>query len=216
MTPRDKKSFIAEMRRRNFNSQYINHSVCDKCKGRCCKDGGCQLMTCDVPEMTVQGIIQLLNTGKYSIVFAFYKFEVDEAIIMPTIQARELACGKVNKHVLRRPCSLQGANGCTFSDDDRPTGGILFAPGPSPNNNCKFLIDYETLVMDWLPQKQILDEVVLLETGKTTEELFVEGCEEDLEEILDTVAKGKELSSAESYACEILAAMGYIRVAYTD
>ena len=173
MDPR-KKAFIDRILARSGTTPHINCNLCSSCGGRCCKDGACGLMPVDIPKLTVQGIIEQLRSGKYSI--TFFCLEIVEGVVeaIPMMTAREVRAGTVNNSLFHRPCSLLTPNGCALSEEDRPTQALLFIP--RPNNMCRSLLNSEDVLSAWLPYQRILEEVVLLETQKSSNQLFKEGC----------------------------------------
>lgn len=204
MVPNDKKAFIDSILRDFPKSSHLNHSICEKCGGKCCQRGGCGLMTCDVSEMSVDGIRRMLDTGKYSITFFFAGMEE----IIPVMSAREVNAERVNNSIIRRPCSLQQQNGCSFSDEERPTMGLLYVP--NSQGNCEMLVDSLELAFDWYPCKELMEQVVLLETGKNTTELFYNGCINAAMQIRQKLDQNLELTETEEQALLVLDLTGII------
>lgn len=211
MRPHDKKAFIEFMKRRFSQNSHINCSVCSACGGACCKRGGCGLMTCDVPDMSVRGIERLLHTGKFSIAFAC-AFSDGIPIPIPIMTAREIGCGKINESIIRKPCALQGEKGCLLSEEERPTQGLLFIP--KANGDCKNLVGAMEVFADWAPYKEILETVIEKETGKTLNELFYKGCIEAAMQIRQKLDTRTELTDSEADVVELLEATGTILIAF--
>lgn len=209
MGPNAKKAYITSKMRDFPRNPYLNHNICEKCGGKCCQRGGCGLMTCDVPEMSVDGVRKMLDTGKYSITF-FCAADGNEFIPIPIINAREVDAGRVNNSIIRRPCALQGEKGCEFSDDERPTMGLLYIP--IAKGDCRMLVDAMDACLEWYPYKAIMDEVVLEETGKSSEELFYSGCVQAAMEIRQKLDMGVELTEGEMAAIGILELTGVIMI----
>lgn len=207
MRPKDKNAYITSKMRDFPRNPYLNHSICEKCGGKCCKAGGCGLMPCDVPEMSVEGIRKMLDTGKYSITFFCAATECG-IIPIPIINAREVDSGKVNNSIIRKPCALQGEKGCELSDDERPTMGLLYIP--IAKGDCRMLVSANDTLNEWFPYKAIMDEVVFEETGKSSEELFYSGCVQAAMEIRQKLDMGIEFTEAEMNAITILELTGTI------
>lgn len=209
MRPNDKKHYIECIKRRFSQSSHINCEICSECGGNCCKRGGCGLMTCDVPELSVRGIRKMLDTGKYSI--TFFAANMDGEIIpVPIMNAREIGSERVDYSIIRKPCAQQNEEGCSFSDDERPTLGLLYIP--KTNRDCKLLVSEMELLGDWYPHKEIMEEVILEETGKSSKELFYKGCIEAAMEIRSKLDVKKELTESEMCALEVLYATGVILI----
>lgn len=210
MRPHEKTAYIAFMKRRFSQSSHVNCSICRKCGGTCCKRGGCGLMTCDIPEMSVIGIRRMLDTGKYSIMF--FCADLGDGIIkpIPIMNAREVDSGRVNNSIIRKQCALQGENGCMLSDTERPTMGLLYIP--KGNGECKMLIDAMEVFKDWYPHAQMMEEVVRQETGKSSQELFYSGCVQAAMEIRQKMDLGADLTSTEIDALQVLDITGIIAI----
>lgn len=168
-------------------------------------------MTCDVPEMSVRGISKMLDTGKYSIAFFC---TVDDGVVfpVPVMISREISSGKVNNSIIQKPCSLQTEKGCMLSEEERPTLGLLFIP--RPGRECASIVDGMELLSDWFPHRGILEAVVKQETGKTSTELFHQGCIEAAMQIRNKLDMRIELEQAEIEALDIIMAIGAITIVF--
>lgn len=208
MRPNEKKAYIESVKRRFSLNSHVNHDICRGC-GKCCKRGGCGLMTCDVPELSVSGIKRMLDTGKYSIMF-FCAYLDGEIIPVPIMKSREINSGRVNNSIISKPCALHTANGCPFSDDDRPTLGLLYVP--KEDRHCKILVDSMQLLEDWYPHREMMEQVVLNETGENSYVLFYRGVIDAAMEIRQKLDMNKELTESEIGALQILEVTGAIAI----
>ena len=197
----DKKEYIAEKMREFPNENHIDRSICGKCKRCCCKIGACQLMTCDISDMSVEGIRKMLDTNKYSVYLTF-GFLFGELVVLPVICAKEIDAGRVKASFFRKQCALLGENGCSLSDEERPTLGLLLIP--NSNDKCRTAVNNEETFLDWYPHKSIMDEVVFLETGKTTEEIFDDAVDEAAEQLFLKITNKEELTDSEILVCDVL------------
>lgn len=206
MRPEDKQSYIDFMKRTNRINSHTDCSICSKCGGRCCKTGGCGLMTCDLPELTVEGITKMLDSGKYSITFLYS----DLFGIIPTMHTREEGADRINNSPIRKACSLLGNKGCTLSELERPTLGLLLIP--DVNYECHLLVDAFDSIHDWLPLKSLMEEVIFKETGKTSSELFYRGCIDAAMELRTKLHAGIELDEGEISGLQLLDCCNVITV----
>ena len=163
MRPCDKQAYINLKKREHNVTSHTNCSICSECNGKCCKSGGCGLMTCDIPEISVEGITKLLDSGKYSINFLYS----DLFGVIPSMHAREEDASRINNSPIRKTCSLLGNNGCTLSKKERPTLGLMFIP--KPNFDCKLIVDDLDILYDWIPLKDLMEKVIFKETGKSVQ-----------------------------------------------
>ena len=159
------------------------------------------MMPCDIPDMSVKGISKLLDTGNFSIAFIYVG-----PIPVALIGAREIGRGRVNSSLIKHSCSLQGNRGCKLAEEDRPTMGLLYVPTSS---GCKLLLKPEEVVEAWFPYQEVLEEVIMLETGKTSLELFEDSVEEDLRFLQKKAEKNIPFTHAEDMAISLLNEMGY-------
>lgn len=198
MRPEDKMSYINFKKREHGVNSHTNCSICSECGGRCCKTGGCGLMTCDIPDISVEGITKLLDSDKYSITFLYS----DLFGIIPTMHTREEKADRINISPIRKACSLLKNNGCTLSREERPTLGLLLIP--EPNFDCNLIVDGFDSIHDWLPIKDVMEEVILKETGKTSKELFYRGCIDAAMELRTKLYAGIKLNAGEISALQLL------------
>lgn len=198
MRPEEKNAFIEFMKKRHNVISHTNCSICSDCGGRCCKTGGCGLMTCDIPEPTVEGITKLLDSGHYSITFMYS----DLFGIIPTMHTREEGAGRINNSPIRKPCTLLGNSGCVLSQKERPTLGLLLIP--EPEFECHLLVDAFDSIHDWIPLKGIMEEIIWKETGKTSKELFYRGCIDAAMELRTKLYAGIELDDGEISGLQLL------------
>lgn len=207
MKPKDKRLYIESVKRKFSLSSHITHETCRGC-GNCCRRGGCGLLTCDVEDLSVEGIKKMLDTGKYSIAFFCAGTEEGFFDAIPMMSVREVGSGRVNTSIISRPCSLHTANGCPFSDDERPTLGQLLIADVTGNAQCHQLVDSMETLMDWYPYKEILEEVVMDETGRSSISNFIMALEDANRQIRPKVEANEELTSAEEAALQILCGTG--------
>ena len=89
-----------------------------------------------------------------------------------------------------------------LSREERPTLGLLLIP--EPNFDCNLIVDGFDSIHDWLPIKDVMEEVILKETGKTSKELFYRGCIDAAMELRTKLYAGIKLNAGEISALQLL------------
>lgn len=199
-----KQKYIAKKLREHEIETNISCSICKKCQGQCCKTSGCGLLPCDVEDMSVEGIKKMLDTGKYSI---SYIVQLEPVIPIASLTSREEGRGRIANSLIRSKCSLLKEDGCTLSEEERPTQALLLIPGE--NMNCTELITPRENIDEWLVHQQILEQVILDETGKTLDEIFEEGCAEDTKYLANKIENQEELTDLEKIVFKVLERKAY-------
>lgn len=178
----EKERFIEEILGQHRNiigtaPNNINRGACESCGGFCCKTAPCALMPCDITDMSVDGIKDMLNTGKYSLrVCKFYSSDY-----LVTMCSRQVNVGRVTDSLLFNACALLTESGCPFSDEDRPTGALLLIPNMT--HRCRYILSDERVFAEWKKYEDILNQVLFDEIHKTPQETFVQNCKNTIEYI---------------------------------
>lgn len=180
----DKEKFIAKQiakyrKETGSCSDSVNHSICASCGGKCCKHAPCVLLPCDIKDMSVNGIKEMLDTGYYSLRVQQYNF--DDILI--TMCTRQIDMGRVRDTLLFNTCSLWTENGCPLSDGDRPTGARLLIPDPS--HRCRNLLSDSVLRRAWEPYQNVLLKVLFDETQMSPSDMYIKVCRNTLDVILE-------------------------------
>lgn len=197
----DKEKFIAmkiavyREKTEDF-SEGINHSLCKACGGKCCKFSPCVLMPCDVGEMSVKGIKQMLDTGHYSLRVIERQADFDDEFLV-TLCSRQINDGRVRASLLFATCALWTENGCILSDEERPTGARLLIPHMS--YKCPNLLTNKDIWDAWGKCQDVLIQVLLDETGNTPEQEYIKLCKNTLDKICE-----KPESEYTSYDLELI------------
>lgn len=141
---------------------YENHELCRECGGRCCKKCGCDYYVSDFEALTKEALINILDTGNVSIVAAMVLKDLKsgEQLMTPLLYLRARNEGRdvVDLLSLKKQCSMLTSEGCTYSVDERPSGGVHYIP--REDNKCKRDDDPKAEFYKWLPYQNVLSRMV--------------------------------------------------------
>ena len=108
-----------------------NKEVCKNCGGRCCKKSGCDYWPSDLPDKTYKGILKFLENGKVSIVAMMNFKRINGKLCnFPFLYLRERNTGRdvVDLLSMKTPCSNLTEHGCSYTYEERPSGGKNLTP----------------------------------------------------------------------------------------
>lgn len=108
-----------------------NKELCSKCKGRCCKNCGCFYSPRDFKEISYRYLKREIQKGYISIdLVKKTKKSRDVPRDTLVLRVRNVDSPIVDTDQDHRPrsCSRLTDEGCTFSYEDRPTGGKKLIP----------------------------------------------------------------------------------------
>ncbi|MDO4975576.1 MAG: hypothetical protein Q4E61_04615 [Alphaproteobacteria bacterium] len=179
----------------------INKDICASCRGKCCKATGCGLMPCDIVDKTPAGIQRLLDSGRYSISF-FLDFIDMKLEVIPTMMSREINSSRIQFGFIHNQCSLLGPKGCSLSDDERPTQGLLFVP--QMEANCELQLNSQTVVTEWRKLSPLMETVLIIETGSNSLNLFQQSLLQTMNHLETKLSEGIILNSSELSALELV------------
>lgn len=143
-----------------------NTEVCKNCGGRCCKKSGCDYWPSDLPDKTYKGILKFLENGKVSIVAMMNFKRINEKLCnFPFLYLRERNTGRdvVDLLSMKTPCSNLTEHGCSYTYEERPSGGKNLTP--SKDGLCYPKEDNLQKVLEWSPYQKQLEEIVKRYTG---------------------------------------------------
>lgn len=108
--------------------EYENKELCKNCGGYCCIKSCCDYGVDNFSIITLNKILEKLNSAYASIVSTLL-FKTDEKgkkYISPFLYLRARNVGRESVDLLsmKTRCSLLKSDGCAFSLDERPKGGI--------------------------------------------------------------------------------------------
>lgn len=143
-----------------------NKEVCKNCGGRCCKKSGCDYWPSDLPDKTYKGILKFLENGKVSIVAMMnFKRKNGKLCNFPFLYLRERNTGRdvVDLLSMKTPCSNLTEHGCSYTYEERPSGGKNLTP--SKDGLCYPKEDNLQKVLEWSPYQKQLEKIVKRYTG---------------------------------------------------
>lgn len=112
--------------------EFENKDLCKKCGGRCCKKSGCDYFVSDFDVIDKSSLVKLLDTGNVSIVAAlsFRTLKNKDRVVEPFLYllARNIDRGIVDLFSLKKTCSMLTDEGCTYTLENRPGGGVNLIP----------------------------------------------------------------------------------------
>lgn len=163
-----------------------DRDVCRECGGFCCKKSGCDYAPSDFKDLSLNGILNILECGNISIV-SVVSFELlpnGKKYCNPFLflRARNVDRDIVDILSYRKQCSMLTESGCSYDIEHRPSGGVNLLPlGLDPNTGfpmCHPDKDPSTIVHPWESYQKVLAKVVKRLTGKTVEEVLIEQVED--------------------------------------
>lgn len=165
--------------------EYENKELCKSCGGRCCKKSGCDYFVSDFSLINKNEIIKALETGNISIVSAlmFSKGKAGQNVVTPFLylRARNIDRDIVDLFSMKRQCSMLTNTGCSYSLENRPSGGVNLIPDA---NTCYPLLNPVEEIKKWAPYQGLLSKLVKRYTGKSVNEVLRENVTEVFYEVL--------------------------------
>lgn len=195
-----KKQYVARMKRyyekrERKDCKIIDEDICARCGGRCCNNSPCSLMPCDVKNISVKKVKEMLDTGYYSL-RTVEIIKDDKAYYVVGMSTRKQGDGRVENTWLMSPCRLLGEKGCTLSEEERPTIAILTIPGFP--DSCECIVSHSEYTAAWREYSQIMNKVLKDETGRTPEQQYAITAVQTLQILVDKKRRGAALSSFET------------------
>lgn len=146
-------------------------NICKQCGGRCCKKCGCDYSALDFDDLSYKTICEFLSEGKISVVsmVSFDRLSNGKKIanLFLYLRARNVDRDVVDLISVKTRCSQLTEIGCSYTYDDRPTGGKNLVP--VEGGKCYPAEDQFELVKTWQPYQNVLRKVVKRYTGKSVE-----------------------------------------------
>lgn len=164
-----------------------NYDMCKECGGACCKETGCMYVVDDFKPFNFRTIKSALDSGKVSLGSQPIQFRAHQWSIILFLRARNKNGDIIDLVSKGGPCMMLDENGCTYSEEERPSLGLAIKPtklgGPCGIQGG------EQYMMEWINNYSQLQNFVTKYTNKDVYDLFME----ELNERLDTINTKKEL-----------------------
>lgn len=170
--------------------------MCKKCGGACCKETGCIYLPTDFESLTFKSLVKLLDQGNISIAGQPYSNLFGDAwSYLPYLRVRNIDADIVDLVTTGSPCKLLASNGCSLTEYERPTLGLLVKPtiigGPCDN-------DFPPNIAEiWLDHSEVLCELIKYYTGKDLVDVFIEQIAIKIKNIEAKRKEKKELTGLE-------------------
>ncbi len=144
--------------------------ICSKCGGKCCKKSGCDYSTKDFTDLKYETLYNKLLEGNISIVSMLnFKIINGRMTCFPFLYLRARNEGRevVDLLSLKKRCSMLKKDGCSYSVEDRPSGGINLIP--KTNGPCRPEIDPFEIVKEWDMYQRPLGRLIKRITGMSVD-----------------------------------------------
>lgn len=165
-----------------------NTKICKKCKGKCCKKSGCDYYINDFESLKIDYLENKLKSGEISIVAClnFQTLPNGQKTFEPILylRARNINRSVVDLISMKTTCSLLTETGCSYTFENRPSGGKNLIP--KENNECYPKENQLEKIKEWLPYQKILSRLVKRITKMSVREVI----ERDIIELVYNYMKG--------------------------
>jgi len=148
---------------------YENKDICKKCGGKCCKKCGCDYSIENFDNLKIDNLQKILEQGDISIV-SYQKFQyvrgrlINEPFLY--LRARNKNRPIVDLLSLKTTCASLTENGCKFSLEERPKGGVNLIPGEN-GTRCYHVKDAMSIIEGWRNHQKTLINLIKRLTGKS-------------------------------------------------
>lgn len=174
--------------------KYIDYEMCKKCGGACCKQNGCVYKPTDFKSMDFSYLKQELEKGRISISGQATKIGGSAWTYMPYLRARNKNAEIIELVPIGNPCINLTDTGCSLSEEERPTYGLLVKPTKIGGPCEKINSDDAT---DWLYYSEVLEKLVKYYTNKEIIDVLVDEISKKIVEINKKIKNRIKLNSME-------------------
>lgn len=146
--------------------KHFNHNICDNCPKpiSCCQQGGCHFAVEDFTkkgiEITFENMLSEFEKGYLSITRTCldmndipcdpYYFVYTRGISSPIVLH--------DYDETHYPCMFFINKKCTFSDEERPSGGAFLIP--SKDRDCYFTYEQEKFLANgWMKKREVMSRI---------------------------------------------------------
>jgi len=159
-----------------------NRNLCAECGGYCCKKCGCDYFVSDFENMKLDYLIDVLNTGRVSVVsfLDFKTLPTGKIICNPTLylRARNINRDEIDLLSFKTTCASLEENGCYYDLEHRPSGGSTLIPRVIDEEfACYNEIDKLEELKKWNAYQKVLERLVKRFTGKSVQAKLKEDVE---------------------------------------
>lgn len=194
------------------NIEFENRDICRECGGYCCKKCGCDYSPDDFENLKIDYLQSLLEKGNISIV-SYQKFKQINGMIINEpflyLRARNKNRPIVDLLSMKTTCASLQEDGCKFSLQERPKGGVNLIPA-SGDTPCYPLENPLDIVNGWKNHQKTLMNLVKRLTGKSTNRQL----EEDVYRLFLDVIEGNFDGVYEAEIQDVLGMLPLLKDAY--
>lgn len=165
-----------------------NFKRCRKCGGKCCKKSGCDYWIEDFDDLSYSGLLKVLSEGNISIVAAADFMRVDGRLVFSPflyLRARNIDRDVVDLISMKTRCSMLTDIGCSYSYEERPSGGKNLRPKKWIFGTCRPVYSPRDKVLEWEPYQGVLRKIVKNYTGMSVERKVSEDVENLFRDVVD-------------------------------
>lgn len=148
---------------------FENKEICSNCGSACCKKCGCDYSTDNFDTINIDSLQKRLEEGYISIVSFqdFKKVSNSKIINRPFLylRARNINRPIVDLLSMKTTCMSLQENGCRWSLQERPKGGVNLIP--KENKDCYPLKSPTEIIKGWEKYQVLLERLVKRLTGNT-------------------------------------------------
>lgn len=159
--------------------EYLNKELCSECGGKCCKKSGCDYFVSDFEVLTKKYLQEILASGNISIVAAlsFSTIAGGKKVCTPFLYLRARNEGRdiVDLFSFKTQCSMLTETGCSYTPEERPSGGINLIPDKKV---CRPKEDPIEEILKWESYQGLLSKYVKTATGLSVMEKLRQDVEE--------------------------------------
>lgn len=149
---------IKPMDNRNIPPSVIDHDICNRCGGECCKKMGCHLSPNDFKALSYETVLFLMKeVGAIAIDWWEPCKEFDDKRVY-YLRMRHKRQDMIEP-AWYGECVMYDENvGCLLEDAYRPMGGLMLRP--SDGEDCDVLYSKKDCAKEWLEYQDILGKIV--------------------------------------------------------
>ncbi|MFZ2992457.1 MAG: hypothetical protein WA061_01965 [Microgenomates group bacterium] len=135
-----------------------NKTICSKCNGECCRGMGCHFSPEDIGKISVESIMNVLDSGNVSIDWWEGDIFGKDRNRVFFLRMRNVNSGIIDASWGGKACVLfVDGKGCPLSFEKRPKGGKGVVP--KENGKCTTVYSKPDCVKEWYEYQDIMDLV---------------------------------------------------------